>query len=206
MRRELSTTSLPGSSSSSPTASSSGGYAKKLNLLAFGGTLIYIGYLFGSVDHNDDGGSQLIQSALAMGGLGVVPEDAVNNSEDTGMNMKKGQLRASSYSVDASASWDRIAEGKKNDKQVEEVQDKKESNKATSSIDVKQDVVKTKGSPVVYAKGPVINEHKGPVTSINLIGERHSGTNWITDHLKDCVSSLQDVHQKLRAKCCQKFN
>ena len=166
MRRELSATSLPGSSSSSPTASSSGGYAKKLNLLAFGGTLIYIGYLFGSVDHNDDGGSQLIQSALAMG----------------------------------------IAEGKKNDKQVEEVQDKKESNKATSSIDVKQDVVKTKDSPVVYAKGPVINEHKGPVTSINLIGERHSGTNWITDHLKDCVSSLQDVHQKLRAKCCQKFN
>ena len=28
------------------------------------------------------------------------------------------------------------------------------------------------------------------VTSINLIGERHSGTNWITDHLIDCVSMI----------------
>ncbi len=25
-----------------------------------------------------------------------------------------------------------------------------------------------------------------PVTNIALIGERHSGTNWITDHLQDC--------------------
>jgi hypothetical protein len=24
------------------------------------------------------------------------------------------------------------------------------------------------------------------VTSISLMGERHSGTNWITDHLTDC--------------------
>ena len=31
---------------------------------------------------------------------------------------------------------------------------------------------------------------KARVTSINLIGERHSGTNWITDHLIDCVSMI----------------
>ena len=36
--------------------------------------------------------------------------------------------------------------------------------------------------------GTVINTDKGQVTTINLIGERHSGTNWITDHLVDCVS------------------
>ena len=39
-----------------------------------------------------------------------------------------------------------------------------------------------------YTIGPVINKDKGQVTTINLIGERHSGTNWITDHLLDCVS------------------
>jgi hypothetical protein len=26
------------------------------------------------------------------------------------------------------------------------------------------------------------------VTSISLIGERHSGTNWITDHLNECFA------------------
>ena len=41
---------------------------------------------------------------------------------------------------------------------------------------------------LLYAKGPVIYNNKGPVASINLIGERHSGTNWITDHLVDCFS------------------
>jgi hypothetical protein len=40
----------------------------------------------------------------------------------------------------------------------------------------------------IYAKGPVIYNDKGPATSINLIGERNSGTNWITDHLVACVS------------------
>lgn len=39
-----------------------------------------------------------------------------------------------------------------------------------------------------YAKGAVVHEHMGKGTSISLIGERHSGTKWITDHLVDCVS------------------
>ena len=34
----------------------------------------------------------------------------------------------------------------------------------------------------------------GPVTAINIIGERHSGTDWITDHLIDCVSDFCLVH------------
>jgi hypothetical protein len=28
----------------------------------------------------------------------------------------------------------------------------------------------------------------GPVDKIVLLGERHSGTNWITDHLQDCFA------------------
>ena len=43
-------------------------------------------------------------------------------------------------------------------------------------------------STVTYPQGPVIYGEKGQVTSVNLLGERHSGTNWITDHLVDCVS------------------
>lgn len=43
--------------------------------------------------------------------------------------------------------------------------------------------------PIMISTGLVIHKHKkGPATSINLIGERHSGTNWITNHLVDCVS------------------
>lgn len=44
-----------------------------------------------------------------------------------------------------------------------------------------------------YAKGPVINNNKGKGTSIILIGERHSGTNWITDHLVDCFGDQINV-------------
>jgi hypothetical protein len=44
----------------------------------------------------------------------------------------------------------------------------------------------TNPQAVGYTAGPVIYPHKGKATSINLIGERHSGTNWITDHLVEC--------------------
>ncbi len=63
---------------------------------------------------------------------------------------------------------------------------------AVSAIDVEQ------RSTLTYPQGPVIYKDKGPVTSINLLGERHSGTNWITDHLVDCVSRngcLQRYHR-----------
>lgn len=44
-----------------------------------------------------------------------------------------------------------------------------------------------------YANGPVIYKHDGPVSTINLVGERHSGTNWITDHLVDCFGDKIQV-------------
>lgn len=31
-----------------------------------------------------------------------------------------------------------------------------------------------------------VHESRNEVTSISLIGERHSSTNWITDHLQKC--------------------
>jgi hypothetical protein len=34
---------------------------------------------------------------------------------------------------------------------------------------------------------------KGPVEKIVLLGERHSGTNWITDHLRECFSDSIEV-------------
>ncbi|KAL7544211.1 hypothetical protein ACHAWF_007591 [Thalassiosira exigua] len=39
---------------------------------------------------------------------------------------------------------------------------------------------------VISTKQPIVHNEKGPYTSINLIGERHSGTKWIKDHLQDC--------------------
>ncbi|KAL7555236.1 hypothetical protein ACHAWF_019037 [Thalassiosira exigua] len=40
--------------------------------------------------------------------------------------------------------------------------------------------------PHVKMEQPEIRRLTGMATSIDLIGERHSGTNWITDHLRDC--------------------
>ena len=37
-----------------------------------------------------------------------------------------------------------------------------------------------------FENGAVINHRGGKASTINLIGERHSGTKWITNHLIDC--------------------
>jgi hypothetical protein len=39
------------------------------------------------------------------------------------------------------------------------------------------------GRPLIRHR---LQEDVSAVTSITLIGERHSGTNWITDHLNEC--------------------
>jgi len=38
-----------------------------------------------------------------------------------------------------------------------------------------------------------------PVDIISLLGERHSGTNWITDHLQECFGDRIKVSGKTRA-------
>ena len=47
--------------------------------------------------------------------------------------------------------------------------------------------------PPKNANGPIINHRRGKATTINLIGERHSGTNWITNHLVDCFGDQVQV-------------
>lgn len=50
-----------------------------------------------------------------------------------------------------------------------------------------------------------------PVEKIALLGERHSGTNWITDHLRDCfgrdieVSSYADCCYHIKATCIHSY-
>jgi hypothetical protein len=41
-----------------------------------------------------------------------------------------------------------------------------------------------------------------PVERIILLGERHSGTNWITDHLQECFGDMVIVSGKLECNCC----
>eukprot|EP00571_Detonula_confervacea_P000033 CAMPEP_0172323734 /NCGR_PEP_ID=MMETSP1058-20130122/49452_1 /TAXON_ID=83371 /ORGANISM="Detonula confervacea, Strain CCMP 353" /LENGTH=413 /DNA_ID=CAMNT_0013039813 /DNA_START=194 /DNA_END=1435 /DNA_ORIENTATION=- len=153
MRRDNSATSL---SPSSPASFSERccDY-RKLNLLAFAGTLAYIGYIFGGMEKS-----------------GEIPLRRFV-SRDNGSSDDRAMLRATSS--DAVASWDRISEQRNGKKANEEEE--------SSSLDEK---IVEKKPVVAYAKGPVIHKNMGPVTSINLLGERHSGTNWITDHLVDC--------------------
>ena len=152
---------------------------RKLNLLAFAGTLVYVGYLFGSLES----GSEIslvaaVNSAFSNSGVSI--DDTDGNSED-----RRGSLRAAS----ASASWDRISalsasaswDYPTSSSEAEDVEQEDTKPEKDSSADVA--IEEPFGE---YTKGPVIYNNQGPVTSINLIGERHSGTNWITDHLVDC--------------------
>ena len=155
---------------------------KKLNLLALGGTLVYAGYLLGSVEN----GAESIVSAV---------NSAFTNSDSE--DRPVGGLRAAS----PSASWDtRLSNSDSWDIGMgEEDQD---DYLELPSAHVEKKV------PQSYANGPVINAHDGPVSTINLIGERHSGTNWITDHLEDCFGD--QIQVKCRNDTCdllhQRFN
>ena len=49
----------------------------------------------------------------------------------------------------------------------------------------------TKTTAKDVSSGPLIRHIENdvePVEKIVLLGERHSGTNWITDHLRECFS------------------
>ena len=74
-------------------------------------------------------------------------------------------------------------------------EDEEEESTSANYVELEESSVGSTTEPVTYTHGPVINNHKGPATSINLIGERHSGTNWITDHLADCVSSYLAIDE-----------
>ena len=113
--------------------------------------------------------------------VGQVVTSAFSITRGDDGSQDQGRLRATQgpSSIDASASRDRISDRNGN---------AKKSNGEDDATSHNYKIMEEISPTAAYAKGPVIHNHIGPVTSINLIGERHSGTNWITDHLKDCVS------------------
>mmetsp|Transcript_13618 Transcript_13618/g.29444 ORF Transcript_13618/g.29444 Transcript_13618/m.29444 type:complete len:414 (+) Transcript_13618:190-1431(+) len=130
---------------------------KNLNFISFASTLVYIGYLFGSMNS----GGQIVTTAFSLSrGNG-------DNGDNGGGNYNGGRLRATSND-DAVAMSHR---------------DLTTNNNAEKN---KNNNMEGGSSKPSYARGPVIDNNKGKGTSISLIGERHSGTNWITDHLVDC--------------------
>ena len=157
MRRDQSATSL-GPPSPSSLASQRFCY-RNLNLLAFAGTLLYIGFLIGNIDNDDR--SNNVPSVRKFSDV----SNSNNNNGGAGGRIKytdlEGRQQAASVDNMVASKWDNIIKLGHND------------NKAKKATDM----------------GHIINkDNKGKVTTINLIGERHSGTNWITDHLTDCVS------------------
>ena len=145
---------------------------KRLNLIALGGTLVYAGYLLGSIDKEDSLASA-VNSAFT------------NSDEDNNKSNNKNQQPSRLRPASPSSSWDtRLVENESWDIGIsEEDQD---------DILVLPNVHMEKTPK--FAKGPVINSRdKGKASTINLIGERHSGTNWITDHLVDCFGEQIQV-------------
>jgi hypothetical protein len=147
---------------------------KKLNLIALGGTLMYAGYLLGSIENKDS-----IVTAV---------NSAFTNSDSE--DGRTGRLRAAS----PSASWDtRLTSSESWDIGVGD-EDEDDLILPTSHVEK---------TPPKFANGPVINKRNGKVSTINLIGERHSGTNWITgDYLHygiayiniDSYANLTRIH------------
>ena len=140
---------------------------KKLNLIALGGTLVYAGYLLGSIKQ-DDSVAAAVNSAFTN-----------SDSED-----RPGRLRAAS----PSASWDtRLTNSASWD--IGASEEDEDDFLVLPSVHVEKNPN--------FANGPVINNIGEKASTINLIGERHSGTNWITDHLIDCFGDQIQVSSSL---------
>lgn len=157
---------------SSPVSISGSSGGRKLNLLAFAGTLVYIGYLIGSIDTNKGGGVKLWGSTSRELNIDL-DSPTIYSNDVSKFDGKSSQLRQRKQQTSANVTKDGITDLAVTQYLVEKIAATAKDNKAAT----KQ-----------YTVGPVINKDKGQVTTINLIGERHSGTNWITDHLLDCVS------------------
>ncbi len=54
-------------------------------------------------------------------------------------------------------------------------------------------ILTTANSVMPNKVGMTIKEGTEPLTKIILLGERHSGTNWITDHLEECFAEDIEV-------------
>ena len=166
--------------------------------MAFAGTLVYIGYLVGCMEKRGD--DLPLRKFVNL----VTNDDdsgSGNSADVTKAKHSKGSLRAFATSADndVAASWDtRLKLGKNNNNGANKQQQSSKSEEGAKEelkhqlVDTLAAIVEEKSAQHIIksavAKGPVIHEDKGKVTTINLIGERHSGTNWITDHLVDCVS------------------
>lgn len=157
---------------SSPVSISGSSGGRKLNLIAFAGTLVYIGYLIGSIDTNKGGGAKLWGSTSRELDIDL-DSPSVYSNDVSKLDSKSSQLRQRKQPTSANVTKDRMTDLAVTQYLVEKIAAAEDDSKAIT----KQ-----------YTVGPVINKDKGQVTTINLIGERHSGTNWITDHLVDCVS------------------
>ncbi|KAL7520358.1 hypothetical protein ACHAWX_005085 [Stephanocyclus meneghinianus] len=158
---------MPSINSSSPSPERRCCDYRKLNLFALGGTLVYAGYLLGSMENGAESVFAAVNSAFTNS----------DNSDDG----RVGGLRAAS----PSASWDtRLTNSDSWDIGMGEEDEDDHIELPSSHVE--------KRAPS-YANGPVIYKHDGPVSTINLVGERHSGTNWITDHLVDCFGDKIQV-------------
>ena len=156
---------------SSPVSISGSSSGRKLNLLAFACTLVYIGYLIGSIDTNKGGGVKLWGSTSRE--LVDLDSPTIYSNDVSKLDSKSSQLRQRKQPTWANVTKDRMTDLAVTQYLVEKIAAAEDNNAVPTT---EQQI------------GTVINTDKGQVTTINLIGERHSGTNWITDHLVDCVS------------------
>ena len=165
---------------------------RKLNLVAFAGSLLYIGYIVGC-----------LQSSPR---LGAFPFDA--GAEQTAYSTPSALLRATASSSDdagGGAASDAAKDGKDDEKSLlpsaEDVavgqglvnykRDKPVTSIVRRSINLRSNSedLMANSFPFVFRLALCLHQLRMNGTlnrTQNLIGERHSGTNWIHDHLTSC--------------------
>ena len=172
---------------------SSGGGGNELRVVGVGEpSLLVVGDATSLDDQrttDDDGGikhheNELLQQEVEAGG--VISKDETENENNTNFTVGSSSTIEDVFSVDSTADDDNEGSPNEYDNEVEQVNNTSgeesineftnETNKLNNN---KEEEEETTLTTTTSSSSP-------PVEKIILLGERHSGTNWITDHLTEC--------------------
>ena len=172
---------------------SSGGHENELGVVGVGEpSLLVVGdatSLEGQRTTDDDDGikheNEWLLQQVEAGGV-IAKEDVENEIVHTNFTVGSSSTIEDVFSVDSTADDDNEGSPNEYDNEVEQVNNTSgeesineftnETNKLNNNKEEEEETTIT----------TTTTSSSSPVEKIILLGERHSGTNWITDHLTEC--------------------
>ena len=186
---------------------SSGGHENELGVVGVGEpSLLVVGdatSLEGQRTTDDDDGikheNEWLLQQVEAGGV-IAKEDVENEIVHTNFTVGSSSTIEDVFSVDSTADDDNEGSPNEYDNEVEQVNNTSgeesineftnETNKLNNNKEEEETTLLTTTS----------SSSSPPVEKIILLGERHSGTNWITDHLTECFDI--EVMIQYHIICC----